>query len=567
MSNIEHHPRETSPSSSLSPSLASQQAAATWTAPDFDEVMSGAKIFHAPTHSGPAVEWAAQLYRLATDTLSDIQELVTAIRGQPQAIDANRYGRLRTAYCQLADTIRGLLPDTTLAADAATRRATLWSCDQFAHPLWTEVARTTLDTDQRYRAIERLSSLAERRIVRQEDTHRPPPPTPTPPRQDDSEHARQLRAFEEAMKAAAAVFLSGQQTSPAPRTPSAQYAPVERSVTPSRHSGRPNKATSLMNKPSTYDGQDKELFRPWWQSINDFLRVLGNAFETDSAKISWVGSLMTGRAAMWHHQRVPNEEKGPQESWQSYSSAIKERFRDPSEARKNMRKIRDLQYEGDIYSYLTEFNHLNAEVHFSGIAFQEHLLEILPKGISDLVYTRQGGVPNDDEDFVEAVTEAGLAYENKTASRSTRPAKLPDARRGPIKPEPPKSSAPNDSRTFPRLRPVDSVKPNLWPSPNAALKDVEQTDVDRHRQAGASCIRCGRNNHSILDCFSIKSVTGKTLPFPPKVAGVKRALSDADEVPTLDSKKARIDAVSAGPSNFFAYDDDEDNFEQEEDFS
>ncbi|CAK7275627.1 hypothetical protein SEPCBS119000_006768, partial [Sporothrix epigloea] len=247
------------------------------------------------------------------------------------------------------------------------------------------------------------------------------------------------------------------------------------------------------------------------------------------------------------------------ETWHSYSLAIQERFRDPSEARKNLRKIQDLRYEGDIHSYLSQLHHLNVAARFHGTAFQQHLLDVLPDGITDIIYSRPGGIPDNDKTFLEAVVAAGISHESKTANR---PSKLTDTRRWQAKPEPPRPNVSNESRTFPRLRPT-----TLWHSPTAALKDVERADTDRHRQTGASCIRCGRNNHTILDCFSTKSVTGKVLPSPPTVAGVKRAPSDADEVATPDSKKARIDAVSAAPSNFFAHDDDEDNFENEEDFS
>ncbi|CAK7275638.1 hypothetical protein SEPCBS119000_006774, partial [Sporothrix epigloea] len=354
MSSSEQHLRETSLLSSLSPSPTSQQTTATWVPPDFDGVLSGAEVFHAPTPSGPSLEWAAQLYRLASDTINDIQELAAAVRGQTHAVEANRYGRLRTAYYGLADTIKGLLSNTIPATIAATRQATLRSCDQFACPLWTEVARITHDTDQRYKAIERLGSLAERQIARQEDTHRPPLPTSLPPRQDDSEAAQKLRALEETIKTAAAMLLSNQHTpvaqspistfsapqalvAPSPistsviPTPSARQASVATSATPTDRSASTSDKATVMNKPTTYDGKNRERFRPWWRSINDFLRLLQNTFQTDSEKITYVGSLMTDRAAEWHYERIPEGDGIIPETWHSYSLAIQERFRDPSE--------------------------------------------------------------------------------------------------------------------------------------------------------------------------------------------------------------------------------------------
>ncbi|KAK7999425.1 hypothetical protein PG990_012025 [Apiospora arundinis] len=167
----------------------------------------------------------------------------------------------------------------------------------------------------------------------------------------------------------------------------------------------------------SYDGEDRAKFKPWWQKVEAYIETYEESFDSDARRINWVGSLLTVKAQTWHQQRVKQVKGlGLADRWDQYVQALRERFTDPSERFRNTTKMRNLKYKGDISQYLSELLDLNDVVQWSGTTFQQHITEALPDEITRLVYSRQGGLPTTDEDFLSAVQEAGLVYENMMAN-------------------------------------------------------------------------------------------------------------------------------------------------------
>lgn len=333
-----------------------------------------------------------------------------------------------------------------------------------------------------------------------------------------------------------------------------------------------------MAKPPAYDGRDLSKFRSWWLKVEAYMDSYPTGFPTDQVRINWVGSLLTDKAQVWHQQRVSQVRRlGLVDVWSNYTTAIKERFRDTAERYRNARKMQELRYQGDISQYLTELMDLNEVVQWSGTTFQSHISKALPDEITKLIYSRQGGVPETDEDFLHAIQEAGHIYENML----TNPGISVGHRAGKDTPtsisERSKSGPPHQSRSQqtsnPSLRSskapskAPSGRPDpkdiKWATVKEALAGISQDNVDRHKKDGSTCWRCGRNNHHTLACFARKDVSGNDLPAaPPKVAGVKRKAEEKEKENELaPPKKVRIDAIGVHidedePPVFEVLDDD-----------
>lgn len=182
-------------------------------------------------------------------------------------------------------------------------------------------------------------------------------------------------------------------------------------------SSLPEHPIQLIRNPPTYNGNDLSRFRPWWSRVTAFMHSYAERFPSDKFKIGWVGSLLSDSAQMWHHCRKKQmDQLGTTDSWDSYSAALQARFKDTKEASRNYKRMRELQYQGDTAKYLDEFLYLNESVRWSGISLQTHIKQTLPHEITYLVYARRGKMPKTDEDFLDAISEAGRIHESMLSS-------------------------------------------------------------------------------------------------------------------------------------------------------
>lgn len=173
-----------------------------------------------------------------------------------------------------------------------------------------------------------------------------------------------------------------------------------------------------IRNPPAYNGNDVSKFRPWWSRVTDFMNSYAESFPLDKFKISWVGSLLSDSALMWHHRRKKQmDQLGITDSWDSYSAALQARFKDTMEASRNYKLMRELQYQGDTAKYLVELLDLNELVSWSGISLRAHTKQTLPDKITYLVYTSRGKMPETDEDFLDAISEAGQFYDSMLSYR------------------------------------------------------------------------------------------------------------------------------------------------------
>jgi hypothetical protein len=95
-----------------------------------------------------------------------------------------------------------------------------------------------------------------------------------------------------------------------------------------------------------------------------------------------------------------------------------ERFIDAEEEKECLRKMKDLQYKGDIQDYIVKMEALNYQVCLSGIAWRESLHSGLNEDIKDRPSFSKL-ITNDDAEYELLLRQVGHAYERRLQEKKT----------------------------------------------------------------------------------------------------------------------------------------------------
>ncbi|KAG6177019.1 hypothetical protein E4U10_000346 [Claviceps purpurea] len=403
----------------------------------------------------------------------------------------------------------------------------------FLGDLYGQIIQFADDDDQQQRALTRLLDIQARsavttQVLRHQLSHskQPTPQSqPTSPTQQTSSQSQQTPI----------VIDTGKNKSP-PSNPLDHQAITALLSRILEAQAKPSVAhvhPVQINKPQNFSGKNQHKFRSWWDTVIAYLESFPNSFDTDRIKINWVGSLLTDTAQDWHQYRVKrNKVTSQEDSWATYCMAIEGRFTDAAEGSTNLDRMAQLRYEGDTAKYLTDLLQLNDIVGWSGLPFRTHISRTLPDKIIKLVFSTQGSVPDNDEDFLKAIAAAGRIYEKMLANPGTgyaAKAKTYKQKKFTQNKEQhnqhpfiSNSSNPNDGQK----------REKIWPSLKDALQGIDQSLINQRKANTAACLRCGREYHKALMCYARKDLDGRPLPPPPTkktpdtVAALKRALEE-----------------------------------------
>ncbi|KAG6042458.1 hypothetical protein E4U33_001899, partial [Claviceps sp. LM78 group G4] len=165
--------------------------------------------------------------------------------------------------------------------------------------------------------------------------------------------------------------------------------------------------SSHFTKPERFSGKDLTTFRAWWASVTFYLEANTESLGTDTIKINWVASHLTGKALTWHLDRQREFGAIVSDSWASYSKALKERFTDKGEDAKNYHRMMQLKYDGDTNDYLTQFTELNTSGQPLGFHERSTIRKALPYKIVDRMQTWKQGKSLTDAEFISAQMSLG----------------------------------------------------------------------------------------------------------------------------------------------------------------
>jgi hypothetical protein len=325
--------------------------------------------------------------------------------------------------------------------------------------------------------------------------------------------------------------------------------------------------------PKTYDGKPTTPFRPWWESVKEFLRFYPNT--AGYQRVIWVGTLLTNEALEWHQAR--RRQYDDTDSWEAYSTALQKEYLDPREPGLALQKMWTLRYKGDIKAYFTSFRALNLLAKATGEPLQDMVNRAMPSEILHMRFAHNFGIFTEDEPFLDATYEAGrqvelekslLKHTEGTSRVQTSDAK--DTERRTLKNRRDKdyrSSAHESSKYRQEGKPQGKDR---WESIQAALIGVPEQELVEHRKNKEGCLRCGRTGHRCLSCYARTTTIGT--PLPPmnatnaaRVASAMKRRSDTDDQEDQPRKQAQTAAVSTvddsePPSAWAEESEDEEDF-------
>jgi hypothetical protein len=346
------------------------------------------------------------------------------------------------------------------------------------------------------------------------------------------------------------------------------------------------------NNPSSFEGEPKE-FRKWWNSVLEFLDYSKGDFESDLAKIGWIGGFMKKKAQDWHQRRTEIfRDLGEPDDWTRYEHALKQHFTNDLEADEFIDKMEKMSYEGDIKDYLTKMDSLNALVGLKGAMWKRMIKKNLGSELLDrFSYVEIQDMPLDDDDWASRLKTCGLRMEK---SKKERKFYVKD---GSSKEKSPKSKQEDGKK---RKFPADSVTLDdsddrpFKKSKKESKSKGENSNQPEHRKAGEKkftsesialagipskmidervedkcCKRCAKTGHSWAYCRAPQPRT--TSHRSETVAAGKRKAEDQPEEGSRPSKKGKEKAAdqstptaaayrqaTPGPSNYFEADSDQD---------
>ena len=286
-----------------------------------------------------------------------------------------------------------------------------------------------------------------------------------------------------------------------------------------------------MSRPELFDGSHA-AFRLWWEKLRDYMGINSPSLPTDLLKIQTVGMYMKGGAYSWYQTRRRRmEAKGHADDWESFKSAVIERFTDRMERRKDFQKMRDLEYKGNVQAYLATLEEMNDRVGMTGEVLKDTIATAISPEMHRNIFMRYGRFPTSDADLLEAVREAGVIEEeillSATQIKKKKEAKEPSSTGKTTKDQrnskdskgtgqPPPIA--KDQGTVNRPKKDFSHLPRVWEKMTDALKGVDQKQVDKFKKLRKDCWRCGWDGHRTVNCRRSRDRDNNTLPPTPPAA-------------------------------------------------
>ena len=324
-----------------------------------------------------------------------------------------------------------------------------------------------------------------------------------------------------------------------------------------RKERKPKPRPVELKAPPVFKGERSEDFRLWLAQVERFLSVESRRFTDDQHRISYVGSLLEGKALNWFEDRSRElASRFLNDNWQAYKSAMTERFLREDQDLRDFEKMWSLKYKGDIEDYMSKLESYNLRANTAGPAWKKAIQNGLPEDLLDDVGKLEDPHMT-DLDYVALVRRCGRRKERREEARKT--AKALGAP-GPSKPSGQEAKSSSSSKKDKHkakshkadYKKEDSKKPGSSGAPKvhtdyaAAVKGISK-DILESRKKKGRCLRCGKENHRWEWCRSSISTV--------KVAAAQPKKRKAEEPATAtEVKKAKVAAtakpLSSQPAHF-----------------
>jgi Retrotransposon gag protein/Zinc knuckle len=246
--------------------------------------------------------------------------------------------------------------------------------------------------------------------------------------------------------------------------------------------------------PERFNGS-RRGFRPFMSQVNTVFRLNSSRFTSEYNKILFIGSLLTGDAAIWFEamDRVPGN--AIMESYATFLNGFTVLFSDPASASIARRKIK-LLHQGTMSAstYAMKFTSLSLETGFNDAALLDAFSSNLNNKIKDIISTSID-VPENFDEFVNyAIKVDNRVYERRMESNGS----FNNFSFGNTYQASPVRPVVNDPMELDNLQVGQPRGP------------INQDERDRRRRLNL-CLYCGAEGHIVRDCPT-KNVQGRREP-------------------------------------------------------
>lgn len=340
------------------------------------------------------------------------------------------------------------------------------------------------------------------------------------------------------------------------RTPRGPKGPVPPLI--DRMGERPPAVSTLfiqkpkMAEPEKFKGSIKH-FDVWWKTLQNYLAFYEMELLRDEDRIRMVSGFLREEAQRWAQVRQEQmSEEGVADTWATWSNAIQRHFANPHDSLDAETEMQGLKYNHNIRDFMVKLKTLNLKVQLRGPSLRNLVERCMTEEILKILGTK--GTAEDDDQFLEQVTDAGLTMERIARRTKTLNAqgKGGNSGGGGQKKTAAAGGAPAKKGN------ADQRDPNKLAEYVKKHTGIEREIVLARRKAD-QCTRCGKAGHRWAACRAQQPNTKSVA-----AGGKKRKASDndgdeeGDPQPAKKAKKTVSAARAERPLPEVLYSDDTD---------
>jgi hypothetical protein len=128
--------------------------------------------------------------------------------------------------------------------------------------------------------------------------------------------------------------------------------------------------------------------------------------------------------------------------------------------------MRSLRYDGSISNYMSRIEEYNSRVGMSGTTFRNMIITAMTPRVIDMIYSRAGDIPDDDDELVSIVKKAGKAVEESDQVKNL------------IQRRDPKPA--NKTKETPPIPEQDEAHRTDWPRQETRKRTANERTTDWH---------------------------------------------------------------------------------------
>ena len=250
-----------------------------------------------------------------------------------------------------------------------------------------------------------------------------------------------------------------------------------------------------LNKPSTYDGKDRNACTTFISQVKLYIHGNPHLFMTEQAKVLFATTYLTNKAFAWMEPRIIKNTDPMLSDFALFCEELLRNLGDPDREKNMSKKLRALKQTTSTAAYRTEFDNISQYLGWDEAAFREYFYEGLKESVKDSLAL----VPQEPESFKDyqdlCIRLDNRIFERKQDSRGPnhKPAANLHTRR-------PTQAHPNPKP------PVQVNNFTRGPTPmdldaGANRKYKPLTPQERqHRMQNQLCLYCGKPGHRAGDC-------------------------------------------------------------------